>query len=210
MKRLGLYLTVLALLISLAGCGGGEDDGSGPKHISEIYPPPWVYEESSKIQEALLSNNVENCSAYKYRASVKHGGDRFVLYCENEEGLWDMYWVREGGAVVGPEKPSRFLEMTRSEVLEEDVYVGSGEVGVVGRWVDSVGPAVVAIQMTHDGRYIFHRKNSDGSEGSYSLRKDKENTFHRDDSFGHKYRVVGKRLFLLDEKGIIRVINEHK
>lgn len=209
MKKHKVKSVVIMVALFLNGCGGGEESEVDATHLRDAYPAPWIHEENSKINDAFWSNNISGCGRYKYREHSMHKDGRFIVYCENEESLWDMYWVRDGGDVVGPEKPSKFLEMTIDEALDEDRYVGLGEVGVVGRWVDNAGPALVAIQMNHDGGYVFHRRNSDGSKGSYSLRKDDENTLHRDDSFGHKYRIAGKRLFLLDDKGLIRVIEEY-
>ncbi|MFG6666332.1 hypothetical protein ACGK9R_04400 [Halomonas sp. HNIBRBA4712] len=92
-----------------------------------------------------------------------------------------------------------------SEVLSETSYVEIGETGVIGKWFDPIGPAEIAIQMNEQGEYFFHRRNADGSEGLYKLRKDSENVFHRDDKFGHMYRVEDEGLALLDNQGFIRM-----
>lgn len=91
------------------------------------------------------------------------------------------------------------------EILSETDFVEVGEVGVIGRWLDPIGPALVAIQMNEKGEYFFHRRNADGSEGIYRLRKDSADIFHRDDRFGHKYRIESEGLALLDNQGFIRI-----
>lgn len=90
------------------------------------------------------------------------------------------------------------------EVLSETNFVEVGEAGVIGKWVDPIGPAEISIQINEQGEYFFHRRNSDGSEGLYKLRKDSEDVFHRDDKFGHMYRVEDEGLVLLDNQGFIR------
>lgn len=92
-----------------------------------------------------------------------------------------------------------------AEVLSETNFVDIGETGVIGKWIDPIGSAEIAIEMNDQGEYFFHRRNSDGSEGIYRLSKDSENVFHRDDEFGHTYSVEDEGLALLDNQGFIRM-----
>ena len=74
--------------------------------------------------------------------------------------------------------------------------------GIVGVWFDDVGEAETKIEKSNY-TYKLKRVNSDGSAGTYRLRRDGD-WLYMDDNFGTRYQINGDQLEVFDGDGYIR------
>lgn len=78
---------------------------------------------------------------------------------------------------------------------------------IVGQWKDDKysEPLNAGYEIYKaDGHYYLHRTNSDGSEGTYPLKKAGSKYIKFDDKFGVYYIVSPKGLKIFDKMGHIR------